>query len=151
MNWTILCIADDPHALLLYGSVLELSGLQVLTTSSSEYGLEICNFRSVDCVVLDRPQDRSILARKIGRRHPHLPIVVVSDDTRISLDIYGEVEMFITKTEAIEELVECIEQVARRSKCGAIGGTDGIESRPAKPQERYRKPHRAFTSWILPW
>lgn len=151
MNWTILCIADDPHALLLYRSVLELSGLQVLTALRSDCGLELCNFSSVGCVVLDRPQDGSILARKIGRRHPHLPIVVVSDDTRISLDIYGEVEMFITKTEAIEELVECIEQVARRTKRGAIGARDGIEPRPAKPQGRYRKPHRVFTSWILPW
>jgi DNA-binding response OmpR family regulator len=151
MNWTILCIADDPHAVFLYRSVLELSGLRVLTTSSGEQGLELCNFCSVGCVVLDRPQDGSILAHKIGRRHPHLPIVVVSDDTRISLDIYGEVEMFITKTEAIEELVECIEQVARRSKCGIIGGTDCIEPRAAKPHDRHRKPHRAFTNWILPW
>ena len=151
MNWTILCIADDPHTLFLYRSVLELSGLRVLTTSSGEHGLELCNSCSVDCAMLDRPLDGSILARKIGRRHPHLPIVVVSDDTRISVDIYGEVEMFITKTEAIEELVECIEQVARRSKCGAIGARDGIEPRPAKPQDRYRTMHRAFTNWILPW
>ena len=151
MTLTTLCIADDPHALLLYRSVLELSGLRVLSTSSGERGLELCNFCSVDCVVLDRPQDGSILARKIGRSHPHLPIVVVSDDTRISLDIYGEVEMFITKTEALEELVQCIEQVARTSKCGPIGARDGIEPRPAKPQGRYRKPHRVFTSWILPW
>jgi DNA-binding NtrC family response regulator len=151
MTWTTLCIADDPHVLLLYRSVLELSGLRVLTTSSREHGLELCDFCSLNCVVLDRPQDGSILAREIGRRHPHLPVVVVSDDTGIFLDIYEEVEMFITKTEAIEELVECIEQVARRSKCGAIGGTDGIEPRPAKPHDRYRKPHRAFTSWILPW
>jgi DNA-binding NtrC family response regulator len=151
MNWTILCIADDPHALLLYRSVLELSGLRVLTTSSKEYGPKLCDFCSVDCVVLDRAQDGSILACKIGRRHPHLPIVVVSDDTGIFLDIYGEVEMFITKTEAIEELVQCIEQVAGRTKCEAIGARDGIESRPAKPQGRYRKPHRAFTSWVLPW
>jgi DNA-binding response OmpR family regulator len=150
MNWTILCIADNPHALLLYRSVLELRGLRVLTTSSGEQGLELCNFCSVDCVVLDRPQDGSILAHQIGRRHPYLPIVVVSDDTRISLDIYGEVEMFITKTEAIEELVECIEQVERRSECGAIGGGDRIESPPAKPRD-HRKPHRAFTNWILPW
>ena len=151
MNWTILCIADDPHALLLYRSVLELSGLRVLTTSSGEHGLELCNLCSVNCVVLDRPRDGSIIARKIGRRHPHLPIVVVSDDAGIFLDIYGEVEMFITKIEAIEELVECIEQVAQRSKCGTIGGTDGIEPRAAKPHVRNRKPHRAFTNWILPW
>jgi|GEM_PF-6880077 DNA-binding NtrC family response regulator len=150
MNWTILCIADDPHALLLYRSVLELSGLRVLTTSSREYGLEICDFCSVNCVVLDGPQDGSILAGEIGRRHPHLPVVVVSDDTGIFLDIYREVEMFITKTEVVEELVECVEDVARRSKCEAIGGTDGIGPRPAKPHYRYHKPHRAFTSWILP-
>jgi len=150
MNWTILCIADDPHALFLYRSVLELSGLRVLTTSSGEQSLELCNFCSVDCVVLDRPQDGSTLAHKIGRKHPHLPLVVVSDDTRISLDIYGEVAMFITKTEAIEELVECIEEVARRSKCGGVDGGGRIESPPAKARD-HRNPHRVFTSWILPW
>lgn len=151
MNWTIVCIADNPNALLLYRSVLELSGLRVLTTSSGEHGLELCHVCSVNCVVLDRSQDGSVLAREIGRRHPHLPVVVVSDDTRISLDIYGEVEMFITKIEAIEELVECIEQVAQRSKCDTIGGTDGVAPRAAKPHDRHRKPHRAFTNWILPW
>ena len=83
MDWTILCIADDPHALLLYRSVLELSGLRVLTTSSGEHGLELCDVCSVNCVVLDRPQDGSIIARKIGRRYPHLPIVVASDDAGI--------------------------------------------------------------------
>ena len=151
MNWTILCIADDPHTLLLYRSVLELSGLRVLTTSSSEYGLELCNFCSANCVVLDRPRDGSFLAREIGRICPHLPIVVVSDDTGILLDVYREVEMFITKAEALEELVECIEQVGRRCKCGAIDETDRIEPLPAKAHARYRSPHRAITSWIFPW
>lgn len=151
MNRTILCIADDPHALLLYRSVLELSGLRVLTTSSCEYCLEHCKSSSVNCAVVDRPQDGSILAREIGRRHPHPPIVVVSDDAGILLDIYGEVEMFITKTEAIEELVGCIEQVAQRSKCGTISGTDGTQPGAAKPHDRHCKPHRALTSWILPW
>ena len=152
MNWTILCIADDPHALLLYRSLLELSGFQVLTASSGEYGLELCNRCSVNCVVLDRPQDGSILASEIGRSRPHPPVVVVvSDGNEIPCEMYEEVEMFIAKTEAIEELVECIEQVARRCKCRAIDGIDRIEPPPAKVHDRYRNSHRAFRSWILPW
>jgi len=151
MSWTILCIADDPHALSLYRSVLELSGLQVLTTSSGEYGLELCNCCSVNCVVLDRSQDGSIFASEIGRNCPHLPIVAVSDSAGIPLEIYEEVEMFITKTEAIEELDECIEQVARRCMFREIGGMDRIEPLPTKAHDRYRNSHRAFTSWTLPW
>jgi DNA-binding NtrC family response regulator len=115
MGWTVLCISDDSSALLLYRSMLEFAGSCVLAVPTVKEGLNLSKYRPVDCIVLDLRRYRTRLVRRIARQRPGIPLILVSGNGEMVLQLYTEVEMFIARDEAVEELPERVEEIMRRS------------------------------------
>ncbi len=149
MRWTVLCVSDDPSALLLYQSILELDGHSVLVAKGAHEALEVSKGLRIDCVVLDHETDAISIAKEIARARPGLQILVVSDQSEAEFDIYAEAGMFISKDEAIEELSRCIHEVLRRDACERIDAHN--RNSVSRKFVGSRPLHGALVKWLLPW
>ena len=84
-NSTLLCIHRDPTQL----SLLEQNGYQLLTASNGAEGLRLFMSRPVDAIVLDYQLgllDGGVVADEIKRVKPHVPIVMLAEDTELPAD-----------------------------------------------------------------
>ena len=129
--------------------MLELEGYSVLTAAAVSEALEIGKHAIIDCAVLDHERDDIVLAQKIARRHPSLPIMLISDRPEIPELVYSSVEMLITREEAIQELPDCVQELLNRCGCRYVDG-HLIGSNLRVP---YASPplHSAMVRWLLPW
>jgi DNA-binding NtrC family response regulator len=149
MNRIVLCVSDDPSALLLYRSMLELEGDSVLPARNVEAGLRLAKTEMVDCVVVDHRTQGSFLARKIGRRRQSPPIIFVFDGQELPMQIYSDVALVIQRDEAIENLSGCIQQVLDvRRQNGPQGGE--VVTEP-DTFSCFAPLHRLLSDWLLPW
>lgn len=146
---TVLCLSDDPSCLLLYRSLLELDGQVVLLAGAAKEGIELVKNHAVDCVVLDHTGDGALIAKKIRQCQQRPPVVYVVDRSDMLFEIYPDVDMFITRNEAIEELCRCINEVLDR---GELKGaeTDAIELNGGAYSDSLAL-NRKFVRWFLPW
>jgi DNA-binding response OmpR family regulator len=150
MSWIVLCIGDDVAGLLLYRSILELDGHNALVAQDTDDALKVSDAIGIDCVVVDCKQDGISVTRGISRARPGIPIVFVSDQPELNLQVYSETSMFVTKDEAIGELSRCVREVIQR----------GVQQRSEDRRRtiltrganvKFGPLHEAFVRWLLPW
>jgi len=148
MSWTVLCIADDASRRLLYQSVLELEGHSVLFAATLADAIKICSTASVSCVVIDRV-DGLPFTKTFCRALPKIPILFVTDKWPTVIEIYHQVEMFISREEALEQLPECIEEAVERSTLKSV--ENDSESDPLMSDSARGTLHQVFIRWMFPW
>jgi DNA-binding response OmpR family regulator len=150
MSWIVLCVSDDDASLLLYRSILELDGHNALVAADADDVLKVSDAIEIDCVVVDCEQDGIYLTRGISKALPGIPILFVSDQSELQLQVYSETGMFVTKDEAIGELSKCVREVIQR------GVHPRIEVRRRMNSTRRANVesgplHEALVRWLLPW
>jgi DNA-binding response OmpR family regulator len=144
MGKTILCISDDRPARLLYQSLLELEGYSVLVAETTDEALRMCKRIGIDCIVVDHKTEGVALVRRIARCWPPPAVIFVTDRSGVAERIFSEVDMFITKKEAIEQLARLIPEVLRRR-----GDTSQSELHLGTPTDDNLFLHSGFLRWLL--
>jgi DNA-binding response OmpR family regulator len=148
MKWRMLCLSSDPARLLLYQSIVELDGHYVHVAGNIDEAIKVTKGIVIDCVVIDCEDNGIAVTTEIARARPGVPILFVSDQSEVQLQVYSETDMFVTEEEAIEELSRCICEVIGRNarRCEddrrKLTRTSNVDSRAL---------HGAFVSWLLPW
>jgi CheY-like chemotaxis protein len=149
MSRTALCVSDDPSALLLFQSMLELEGDSVLLAENVKDGLRLAKTKTLDCIVVDHRTHGAFLARKIAQDRQSPPIIFVFDDQEMPVQIYPDVALIIGRDEAIENLSRCIQEVLNRRRTNSPESDDvGPE---LDPFGGFVPLHRFLTDWVLPW
>jgi len=148
MKWIVLCVSNDVVRLLLYQSIFELDGHYILVAGDIDEALKVTKGIAIDCVVVDCEDNGISVTTEIARARPGVPILFVSDQSQVQLQVYSETGMFVTKEEAIGELSRCICEVIGRSvrQCEddrrKVTRTSNVDS-PAL--------HEALVRRLLPW
>ena len=99
----VLCIDDDRPGLHARKAILKAAGYNVLTASSGMLGLRLLSRYCVHLVILDycMPEmDGGAVAREIRRRHPHLPIIMLSGQIEVPDSVSRSVDVFVAKEQS---------------------------------------------------
>lgn len=148
MKWIVLCVSNNRASLQLYRSILELDGHWALGAANADEALMVSEGIAIDCVVVDCEDKGISVTRKIARARPRIPILFVSDQPDVEMQVYSETDMFLTKEEAIEEPSRWIGEVMGHSVCRC--DDDGRTlSRTSRTEARAL--HAALVRWLLPW
>jgi DNA-binding response OmpR family regulator len=115
MKWMVLCVSNDAASLLLYRSILELEGHCAIGVANADEALKASVGVAIDCIVVDCEDNGISVMREIARARSGIPILFVSGESEVQLQVYSETGMFITKEEAIGELSRCICEVMGRN------------------------------------
>jgi CheY-like chemotaxis protein len=118
----VLCIDDNVLVLAIRKSLLESRDFRVLTAEDGPAGLEILNRKPIDVVIVDYEMpgmDGGAVAKELRRRHPNLPILLVSGFAgKIPESLLAIVDGFIAKGSSpdllIKEVVRVTEAKAKR-------------------------------------
>jgi DNA-binding response OmpR family regulator len=148
MRWIVLCVSNDAPTLLLYRSILELEGHSAFAVATAHEALKVSERIAIDCVVVDCEDNGISATREIVRARPGIPVLFVSDESDVELQVFSETGMFVTKEEAIGELSGCVCELLRRNRCRCdndrrkLTRTTNLDSLSL---------HEAFVRWLLPW
>lgn len=116
----ILCVDDEPNALLLRKLVLQKAGYEVATASSARDAMEVVGSRPVDLVLSDHLMPGltgAELARQMKAKHPQLPVILLSGVNEIPTG--AEIaDLFMSKVEGPEKLCQQIAAVLEQGSCG---------------------------------
>jgi DNA-binding response OmpR family regulator len=149
MSWVLLCVSDDTGSLLLYQSMLAMEGHTVLVAPNADEALRAGDGIAIDCVVIDCEDNGVAVTREIATARLGIPIIFVSDQSEVQMQIYSETGMFISKEEAIEQLSRCVGEVLKgnvyRSSKGSRRKSTGASTIKSLVF------HRAWVRWFLPW
>lgn len=113
----ILCVDDEPNALVLRKLVLQKAGYHVLTASSAFQALDVLDAEKVDLVLSDQlmpGQTGTELARQIKTKWPKVPVILLSGVNEIPPDA-GIADMFLSKVEGPVNLCHSVNEVLARS------------------------------------
>lgn len=144
----MLCVSNDAASLLLYRSILELEGHCALSAANADEALKVSEGIAIDCVVVDCDDNGIAVTRKTSKAWPAVPILYISGQSEVGLQVYSETGMFVTKEQVIEEPSRCIAEVIRRRvrRCDdhsrKLTHASGVDSHAL---------HEAFVRWLLPW
>lgn len=98
---TILCVDDEPNALMLRRLVLEKAGFTVVTAPSSAEALRVLSSTAIDLVLSDQLMPGGTgtdLAQKVKALHPNLPFVIISGVNELPPDSM-RADLFLSKVE----------------------------------------------------
>jgi CheY-like chemotaxis protein len=98
----ILCIDDHQQGLHARKRILEAAGYSVLTAISGRIGLRLLERNPVHIVILDYRMPKmngEAVAREIRRRHPHLPIIMLSSQIDVPASVSSAVDAFVSKAQ----------------------------------------------------
>jgi CheY-like chemotaxis protein len=112
----ILCVDDEPNALMLRRLVLEKAGYSVVTAPSSAEALRILSNTPVDLVLSDQLMPGGTgtdLARQVKARHPNLPFVIISGVNELPPDS-AQADLFLSKVEGPVAMCDKISGVLER-------------------------------------
>ena len=107
----ILCIDDYKQGLHARKLILEAAGYSVITASSGRIGLRLLQRHPVHLVILDygMPQmNGKAVAREIRRKHPHVPILMLSGQIDLPKRASSAVDAFVTKGQPPAVLLGCL-------------------------------------------
>lgn len=111
----VLCIDDNALVLAIRKSLLESRDFRVLTAEDGPAGLEIANRKPVDVVIVDYEMpgmDGATVAKELRRKHPNLPILLVSGFAgKIPESLLAVVDGFIAKGSSPAILLKEVERV----------------------------------------
>ena len=150
MKWIVLCVSNDVASLLLYRSILELEGHCALAVANVDEALRVSEGLAIDCIVVDCKDNGISVTRKIAIACPRIPILFVSDESEVELQVYSETGMFVTKEEAIGELPTCLCELIGRGR-DKRRFDDDRRKLTQKTNLDSRVLHEAFIRWLLPW
>lgn len=105
----ILCIDDHKQGLHARKRILEAAGYSVIKASSGRIGLRLLERNPVHIVILDYRMPKmngEAVAREIRRRHPRLPIIMLSGQIDVPASISSAVDAFVSKAQPPEVLLE---------------------------------------------
>jgi CheY-like chemotaxis protein len=145
---TVLCVSDDPSALQLYRSMLELEGDSVLLARDVEDGIRLAKTEMVDCIVVDHQTHGAFVAKKIAQLRQSPPIIFVFDGLEMPVESYPDVAIIIGR-DAIGNLARCIKEVLNRRRCESTE-TDEVEPE-LDTFASFVPLHRLSTKWLLAW
>lgn len=117
----VLCIDDNVLVLAIRKSLLESRDFRVLTAEDGPAGLEIVNREPIDVVIVDYEMpavDGGTIARELRRKHPNLPILLVSGFAgKIPESLLAIVDGFIAKGSSPDLLInEVVRVTATKAK-----------------------------------
>jgi CheY-like chemotaxis protein len=111
---TVLCVDDEKIGLRVRKLMLENHGFEVLTASDGQQGLALFDEHPVDLVVLDYYMpglNGGQVAAELRRRRPEVPIIFLSAYFSLPPSALELANVFITKGDPPEVLIEKIEQL----------------------------------------
>ena len=115
----ILCIDDNRFGVAIRKLLLEAHGFEVLTAFNGQTGLAMLDMFKVDAVLLDYKMvgmNGDVVATRIRRKHPHLPIVLLSGSpSELPQRLLRIVDAFVVKGQAVEILLTALEAVTGMS------------------------------------
>lgn len=106
----ILCVDDEPNALILRKLVLQKAGYEVLTASSGEQALEMAGSRPIDLLLSDQlmpGMTGTQLAKEIKVVAPKARIVLISGVNEMPPDA-NIADAFLSKVEGPEALCKTV-------------------------------------------
>lgn len=112
----ILCVDDEPNALILRKMVLERAGFSVLTASSLVQAVEVVSDNAIDLVLSDQLMPGGTgtdLARQLKTSHPNLPIIIISGVNEMPPEA-DQADLFMSKVEGPIAMCEKIASVLTR-------------------------------------
>jgi CheY-like chemotaxis protein len=104
----ILCVDDEPNALMLEKELLESAGFRVLTASSGPEAIRVFESKRVDIVIMDYwmvGMNGITAAQKIKQLEPDVPIIFYSAYTELPSETLGLAEYWIKKNEEDPEQI----------------------------------------------
>ena len=114
----ILCVDDEPNALVLRKLVLQKAGYHVVTATSAFQALDLLTTEKVDLVLSDQlmpGQTGTELTRQIKSKWPGLPVILLSGVNEMPPD--AEVaDLFLSKVEGPLSLCRSVDDVLSRSR-----------------------------------
>src|SRR6266702_3963713 len=130
---TILAADDDPQLLRLITRNLQLEGYDVLAASDGQQALELIENNSPDLVLLDvmMPRMDGFTVCYRVREFSSVPIIIITargqDQDKVrGLDL-GE-DDYLTKPFSVDELLERVRAVRRRSQFTNRENAQGLQS-----------------------
>lgn len=113
----ILCVDDEPNALILRKLVLQKAGYDVITATSAFQALDVLTTHRVDLVLSDQlmpGQTGTELTRQIKNKWPNIPVILLSGVNEMPPD--AEVaDMFLSKVEGPVNLCRKVDEVLAKS------------------------------------
>lgn len=106
----ILCVDDEPNALVLRKLVLQKAGYEVITASSGRQALELAESLSIDLLLSDQlmpGMTGTQLAREIKAIAPHARIVLISGVNEMPPDA-DVADAFLSKVEGPDALCSAV-------------------------------------------
>lgn len=113
----ILCVDDEPNALVLRKLVLQKAGYQVVTANSAPQALDLLSTHNIDLVLSDQlmpGQTGTELARQIKIRWPGLPVILLSGVNEIPPDA-SIADLFLSKVEGPVNLCRSVNEVLAKT------------------------------------
>lgn len=114
----ILCVDDEPNALILRKLVLQKAGYDVITAISAVQALDVLTTQKVDLVLSDQlmpGQTGTELTRQIKNKWPNIPVILLSGVNEIPPD--AEVaDLFLSKVEGPVNLCRSVDDVLTRAR-----------------------------------
>jgi CheY-like chemotaxis protein len=120
-NQIVLCVDDEAVGLLVRKTLLEKAGYRVLTAPDGPHGLEIFNQQPVDAVVLDYSMPGmhgGEVASRMRAAKPEVPILLLSAYTSLPSDVLERVDLYMTKGEGPQLLLEKLNRMLSRVSQG---------------------------------
>ncbi len=126
----ILSVDDEPGLLCTREKILECEGYEVLSATNGEKALEFLEKHDVELVILDYKMpgmDGGTVARKMKRRAPAVPIIMISGN-RVPGEALAWVDCFTPKGQGPELLLAAIRQF--------LVMTTHSEAKPEPPDQK---------------
>ena len=114
---TILCIDDQWNALISRKMFLESHGYRVLETTGADEGLKLFRTCLVDAVILDYQlpgMNGDLVAAKMKRMKPHVPIVLLSVYGPLPESKLESVDTFLTNSQGPTVLLSVLQNLLNR-------------------------------------
>jgi DNA-binding NtrC family response regulator len=117
---TLLCVDDDPGIRQLYELLLGSNGYEILLAADARQGLHFLRSRKhgIDAVITDYEMagmNGVEFADEVKRRHPQLPILMMSGSAPTDEDAMVSIDASLPKGTSVHKIVEQIEQLLLNS------------------------------------
>ncbi len=113
----ILCVDDEPNALILRKLVLQKAGYEVITANSGKQALEVAESRPIDLLLSDQlmpGMTGTQLAKHIRAIAPKARIVLISGVNEMPSDA-DVADAFLSKVEGPEALCSTVASALSKS------------------------------------
>lgn len=116
----ILCVDDEPNALILRKLVLQKAGYEVITASSGKQALELAESRPIDLLLSDQlmpGMTGTQLAKEIRVIAPKARIVLISGVNEMPPDA-SVADVFLSKVEGPDALCSTVASALSSNSSG---------------------------------